>query len=65
MLFRSQIDEDSFLNDLPGYDGDIDDWDTISTFYDEWERGHNEMFQGLYNTNENNDIWDQYLLLLS
>ena len=34
----SQIDEDLLLNDLPGYDADIDYWDTISTYYDDWER---------------------------
>ena len=61
----SQIDEDPFLNDLPGYDGDIDDWDTISTYYNEWEREQNEIFQGLYNTYENNNIWDQCQLSLS
>ena len=45
--------------------GNIDDCDTISTYYDEWEREQTEIFQGVDNTYKNNNIWDQYLLSLS
>ena len=39
------MDSNPLWANLPVYGADVEDWKTISTYYDNWEQEHYELFQ--------------------